>query len=57
MISDLFKTKEEAQKFASNYGYIGAHKMGNKWIPCKNAINILLNKNSLNINLKSLLQN
>ena len=35
MISDLFSTKEEAEKAASKYGCIGAHKMGNKWMPCK----------------------
>ena len=35
MMSDLFNTKEAAEKAASNYGCIGAHKMGNKWMPCK----------------------
>jgi len=35
MMSDLFKTKLEAEKAASKYGCIGAHKMGNKWMPCK----------------------
>ena len=30
MLSDLFRTKEEAEKAASKYGCIGAHKMGNK---------------------------
>ena len=35
MMSDLFNTKEEAEKAASKYGCIGAHKMGNKWMPCK----------------------
>ena len=35
MMSDLFNTKEQAEKAASNYGCIGAHKMGNKWMPCK----------------------
>ncbi|MBO8231678.1 hypothetical protein CU311_03325 [Prochlorococcus marinus str. MU1402] len=35
MTSDLFKTKEEAEQAASKYGCIGAHKMGNKWMPCK----------------------
>ena len=34
MISDLFKTKEEAEKAASKYGCIGAHQMGNNWMPC-----------------------
>ncbi len=32
---DLFNTKQEAEKAASKYGCIGAHKMGNKWMPCK----------------------
>ena len=35
MMSDLFSTKQEAEKAASKYGCIGAHKMGNKWMPCK----------------------
>jgi len=35
MIKELFKNKEEAEKAASKYGCIGAHKMGNKWMPCK----------------------
>jgi len=35
MMKDLFKTKKEAEKAASNFGCIGAHKMGNKWMPCK----------------------
>ena len=35
MMSDLFNTKREAEKAASKYGCIGAHKMGNKWMPCK----------------------
>ena len=35
LISDLFNTKEQAEKAASKYGCIGAHKMGNKWMPCK----------------------
>ena len=34
-MSDLFKTKEEAEQAASKYGCIGAHKMGKKWMPCK----------------------
>ena len=33
--TDLFNTKEEAEKAASKYECIGAHKMGNKWMPCK----------------------
>ena len=35
MMHDLFDTKEEAEKAASKYGCIGAHKMGNKWMPCE----------------------
>ena len=35
MISDLFNTKDEAEKAALKYGCVGAHKMGNKWMPCK----------------------
>tara|TARA_B100000886_G_scaffold174234_1_gene119262 strand:- start:218 stop:640 length:423 start_codon:yes stop_codon:yes gene_type:complete len=35
MISDLFNTKEQAEKFASKYGCTGAHKMGKKWMPCE----------------------
>ena len=35
MMSDLFITKQEAEKAASKYGCNGAHKMGNKWMPCK----------------------
>ena len=31
----LFETKEEAEKEASKYGCFGAHKMGEKWMPCK----------------------
>ena len=34
IISDLFDTKEEAENVASKYGCIGAHQMGNKWMPC-----------------------
>ena len=35
MMPNLFNTKEEAEKAASKYECIGAHKMGNKWMPCK----------------------
>ena len=35
MTPDLFNTKKEAEKAASKYGCIGAHKMGGKWMPCK----------------------
>ena len=34
IFSDLYNTKEEAEKAASKYGCIGAHKMDNKWMPC-----------------------
>ena len=34
IISNLFNTREEAEKAASKYGCIGAHQMGNKWMPC-----------------------
>ena len=30
----LFKTKKEAEKAAAEYGCVGAHKMGEKWMPC-----------------------
>ena len=32
---DLYQTKKEAEKASSKYGCIGAHKMGNKWMPCE----------------------
>ena len=35
MMPSLFKTKEEAEKAAERNGCIGAHKMGEKWMPCK----------------------
>ena len=31
----LFETKEEAEKAAKNFNCTGAHKMGNKWMPCE----------------------
>ena len=31
----LFETKQEAEKAASKYGCVGAHKMGKVWMPCK----------------------
>ena len=34
-MSNLFNTKKEAEKAASQYGCFGAHKMGNKWMSCK----------------------
>ena len=35
IMSNLFETKTEAEKAAFKYGCVGAHKMGNKWMPCK----------------------
>tara|TARA_Y100001968_G_C19385470_1_gene732608 strand:+ start:1028 stop:1255 length:228 start_codon:yes stop_codon:yes gene_type:complete len=32
----LFDTKQEAEKAAKNFNCTGAHKMGDKWMPCKN---------------------
>ncbi len=34
MISDLFDTREDAEKASLKYGCDGAHKMGDKWMPC-----------------------
>jgi len=31
----LFETKIEAEKAAKNFNCTGAHKMGDKWMPCK----------------------
>jgi len=31
----LFDTKIEAEKAAKSFNCTGAHKMGNKWMPCK----------------------
>lgn len=31
----LFNTRREAEKAAKNFNCTGAHKMGNKWMPCK----------------------
>ena len=30
----LFDTRREAKKAAKNFNCTGAHKMGNKWMPC-----------------------
>ena len=30
----LFDSKIEAEKAANNFNCTGAHKMGNKWMPC-----------------------
>ena len=35
LMPGLFKTKEGAEKAALEYGCIGAHKMSEKWMPCK----------------------
>ena len=34
-IHALFETKVEAEKAAKNFNCSGAHKMGEKWMPCK----------------------
>ena len=31
----LFDTKIEAEKAAKNFNCTGAHRMGEKWMPCK----------------------
>ena len=31
----MFNTQEEAEQAAKNFNCIGAHKMGDKWMPCK----------------------
>ena len=31
----LFETKAEAEKAAKSFNCTGAHKMGDKWMPCK----------------------
>tara|TARA_Y100001968_G_C19101586_1_gene592792 strand:+ start:539 stop:739 length:201 start_codon:yes stop_codon:yes gene_type:complete len=31
----LFETKEEAEKAAKKFNCKGAHKMGDKWMPCE----------------------
>ena len=31
----LFDTKAEAEKVAGKFNCKGAHKMGNKWMPCQ----------------------
>ena len=31
----LFETKAEAEKAAKKFNCNGAHKMGDKWMPCK----------------------
>ena len=34
-IQSLFSTKAEAEKAAKDLNCTGAHKMGEKWMPCK----------------------
>ena len=31
----LFETRIEAEKAAKNFNCAGAHRMGDKWMPCK----------------------
>ena len=31
----IFETKAEAEKAAKDFNCTGAHKMGDKWMPCK----------------------
>ena len=33
--SALFETRAEAEKAAKDFNCTGAHKMGDKWMPCK----------------------
>ena len=33
--TSLFETKIEAEKAAKDLNCIGAHRMGDKWMPCK----------------------
>ena len=35
LMPGLFKTKEQAERAATKYGCVGAHKMGEEWMPCK----------------------
>tara|TARA_Y100001968_G_scaffold144045_1_gene131553 strand:- start:893 stop:1105 length:213 start_codon:yes stop_codon:yes gene_type:complete len=35
----LFETKAEAETAAKDFNCSGAHKMGNKWMPCKSHAN------------------
>ncbi|WP_072013242.1 MULTISPECIES: DUF3721 domain-containing protein [Prochlorococcus] len=34
-IPSIFNTEEEAVKAAKDFNCIGAHKMGDVWMPCK----------------------
>ncbi len=34
-MSVFFDTKAEAEEAAKNFNCSGAHKMGDKWMPCK----------------------
>ncbi len=31
----IFETKAEAEKAAEDFNCTGAHRMGDKWMPCK----------------------
>ena len=33
--TSLFETKREAEKAAKDFNCTGAHRMGDKWMPCK----------------------
>ena len=35
LMPSYFKTKEQAERAATKYGCVGAHKMGEEWMPCK----------------------
>ena len=35
-IPALFETKAEAEEAAKDFNCTGAHKMGDKWMPCQN---------------------
>ncbi len=44
----LFNTKAEAEKAAKQFNCIGAHQMGNKWMPCNNHKDHQKNKSQVN---------
>ena len=35
-VKALFNSRSEAEKAAKEFNCSGAHKMGDKWMPCKN---------------------
>ena len=35
LIPSFFSTKEEAEEVAEKYGCVGAHQMGQRWMPCE----------------------